>query len=149
MVQGKINSGRHTDPPAGRHSIRTNQCPPSPSPIFTGQIPFLPPNQQCQSTEGNYSIVITQQLHFNGNATSSNNIRWTDGDGQHTLTSLTSTGNLRSSKSRESPSTKWISHDDLSVLSTIFCENENTPWQLTKYLHLLTGKIKFSETAVH
>jgi len=28
MVQGKINRGRHTDHPAGRHSIRTNQCPP-------------------------------------------------------------------------------------------------------------------------
>jgi len=24
--------GRHTDHPAGRHSIRTNQCPPPPSP---------------------------------------------------------------------------------------------------------------------
>jgi len=34
MVQGKINKGRHTDHPAGRHSIRTNQCPPPPSPIF-------------------------------------------------------------------------------------------------------------------
>jgi len=34
MVQGKINSGRHTDHPAGRHSIRTNQCPPLPSPHF-------------------------------------------------------------------------------------------------------------------
>ena len=34
MVQGKINRGRHTDHPAGRHSIRTNQCPPPPSPIF-------------------------------------------------------------------------------------------------------------------
>jgi len=31
MVQGKINRGRHTDHPAGRHSIRTNQCPPAPS----------------------------------------------------------------------------------------------------------------------
>ena len=27
MVQGKINRGRHTDHPAWRHSIRTNQCP--------------------------------------------------------------------------------------------------------------------------
>jgi len=27
MVQGKINRGRHTDHPAGRHSIRTKQCP--------------------------------------------------------------------------------------------------------------------------
>ena len=34
MVQGKINRGRHTGHPAGRHSIRTNQCPPPPSPIF-------------------------------------------------------------------------------------------------------------------
>jgi len=54
MVQGKINRGRHTDHPAGRHSIQTNQCPPPPSPhFFTGRMPFLPPNQQCQSTEGN------------------------------------------------------------------------------------------------
>ena len=53
MVQGKINRGRHTDHPAGRHSIRTNQCPPPPSPFFTGRMPFLPPDQQCQSTEGN------------------------------------------------------------------------------------------------
>jgi len=34
MVQGEINRGRHTDHPAGCHSIRTNQCPPPPSPIF-------------------------------------------------------------------------------------------------------------------
>jgi len=54
MVQGKINRGRNTDHPAGRHSVRTNQCPPPPSPhFFTGRMPFLPPNQQCQSTEGN------------------------------------------------------------------------------------------------
>ena len=32
MVQGKINRGRHTDHLAGRHSIRTNQCLPPPSP---------------------------------------------------------------------------------------------------------------------
>jgi len=30
MLQGKTNRGRHTDHPAGRHSIRTNQCPPPP-----------------------------------------------------------------------------------------------------------------------
>jgi len=28
MVQGKINRSRHTDHPAGRHSIWTKQCPP-------------------------------------------------------------------------------------------------------------------------
>jgi len=34
MVQGEINRRRHTDHPAGPHSTRTNQCPPSPSPTF-------------------------------------------------------------------------------------------------------------------
>jgi len=34
MMQGKINTGRHTDHPAGRNSIRTNQCQPPPSPHF-------------------------------------------------------------------------------------------------------------------
>jgi len=54
MVQGKINRGRQTGHPAGRHSIRTKQCQPPPSPIFfTSRMPLLPPNQQCQSTEGN------------------------------------------------------------------------------------------------
>jgi len=35
MVQGTINRGRHTDHLAGHHSIRTNQCPPPPSPYFS------------------------------------------------------------------------------------------------------------------
>jgi len=34
MVQRKINKGRHTDHPAGRHSIRTNQCLPPPFPYM-------------------------------------------------------------------------------------------------------------------
>ena len=52
-MQGEINRGRHTDRPDGRHSIHTNQCPPPPSPyFFTVRMPFLPPKQQCQSTEG-------------------------------------------------------------------------------------------------
>ena len=35
MVQAEINRGiRHTDHPAGRHSIRTNQYSPLPSPIY-------------------------------------------------------------------------------------------------------------------
>ena len=38
VVQGKINKGRHTDHPARRHSIRTNQCPPPPSPTFIWKI---------------------------------------------------------------------------------------------------------------
>ena len=62
MVQGVINRGRHTDHPAGRHSIRTNQCPPPPSPIFfIDWMPFLLPNQQCQSTEGNQRIWIWEK----------------------------------------------------------------------------------------
>ena len=37
MVQWEINRGRHTDHPAGRHAIQTNQCPPPPLPhIFYG-----------------------------------------------------------------------------------------------------------------
>jgi len=72
MVQAKINRGRHTDHLAGRHSIQTNQCRPPPSPhIFTGRMPFLPPNQQRQSTEGpleylwiNFNYVFrTQPWH--------------------------------------------------------------------------------------
>jgi len=59
MVEGEINKGRHTDHPAGRHSIPTNQCPPPPSPhIFMGWIPFLPPNKQCQSTEGSDKLDL-------------------------------------------------------------------------------------------
>ena len=54
MVQGKINRDRHTDHPAGRHSIWTHQCPPAPFfHFFTSRMPFLLPNQQCQITEGN------------------------------------------------------------------------------------------------
>jgi len=34
MVQGEINRDRHTDHPAGCHSIQTNQCPPSPHPPY-------------------------------------------------------------------------------------------------------------------
>ena len=62
MVQGKINRGRHTDHPAVLHSIRTNQCPPPPSSpyFFTGQMPFLPPNQQRQNTVGKITEGITQ-----------------------------------------------------------------------------------------
>jgi len=55
--------GRHTDYPARRHSIRINQCPPPPSPIFfTGRMPFLPPNHQRQSTEGNVLLTICHNM---------------------------------------------------------------------------------------
>jgi len=65
MVQGKINTGRHTDHPAGRHSIRTNQCPPPPSPhIFYGPDAF----PAAQPTVSMW-IRITQKVvdGFSGN----------------------------------------------------------------------------------
>jgi len=63
MVQGKINRGRHTDHLAGRHSIRLTSARLHHTPqFFTGQMPFLPPNQQCQSTEGNYRIRIREKM---------------------------------------------------------------------------------------
>jgi len=49
MVQGKINTGRHTDHLAGRHSIRTNQCPPPPSPHIFYRPAALPAAQPTAS----------------------------------------------------------------------------------------------------
>jgi len=49
MVQGKINKGRHTDHPEGRHSIQTNQCPPPPSPSTNANSPFPPWPQQLSA----------------------------------------------------------------------------------------------------
>ena len=49
MVQGKINTGRHTDHPAGRHSIQTNQCPPPPSPHIFYRLDALPAAQPTAS----------------------------------------------------------------------------------------------------
>jgi len=69
-VQGRINRGRHTptDRPAGRHSIRTKQCPPPSFPhFFTGRMPFLLPNQQCQSTEGNVASCENAALILTDN----------------------------------------------------------------------------------
>ena len=37
LVQEKINRGRHTDCPAGHHSIWTKQCQHPPSPHLSGQ----------------------------------------------------------------------------------------------------------------
>jgi len=48
----KDNGGRGTDSPGKRHPNRTNAPPPQPPRFFTRRTPFLPPNQQHQSTEG-------------------------------------------------------------------------------------------------
>jgi len=49
MVQGKINRGRHTDHPAGRHSIRTNQCPPPPSHFLQAGCPSCRPTNSVKA----------------------------------------------------------------------------------------------------
>ena len=57
VVQGKINRGRHTDHPVGRHSIRTKQCPPPPSPFFYGLI-ALPAAQPTVSKHHPQLVVL-------------------------------------------------------------------------------------------
>ena len=49
VVQGEINGGRHTDHPAERHSIRTNQCLPPPSPDIFYRPDALPATQPTAS----------------------------------------------------------------------------------------------------
>jgi len=62
IVQGKINRGRHTDHPAGRHSIRTNQCPPPPSPIFLqARCPSCHPTKRRKVQ--NY-LALTDNIFF-------------------------------------------------------------------------------------
>jgi len=58
MVQGKSNRGRHTDHPARRHSIRTNQCLPPPSPIFlqAGCPPCRPTNSVKALKANTFSV---------------------------------------------------------------------------------------------
>jgi len=56
MVQGEIHRCRHTNPPAGRHSIRTNQCPPPPSPHI-----FL--RAGCPSCRPTNSVKALKALH--------------------------------------------------------------------------------------
>jgi len=67
MVQGEINRGRHTDHPAGCHSIRTNQCPPPPFPhIFYG-LDALPAAQPTVSKHWTCNIQwYTKYIHKNG-----------------------------------------------------------------------------------
>jgi len=50
MVQGNINAGRYTDHPAGRHSIRTNQClPPQPPHFVQAGCPFCRPTNSVKA----------------------------------------------------------------------------------------------------
>jgi len=49
MVQGKINRGRHIDHPTECHSIRTNQCPPPPSPFLQAGCPSCRPTNSVKA----------------------------------------------------------------------------------------------------
>jgi len=57
MVQLNINRGRHTDHPAGRHSIRTNQCPSPPSPHFFYRSDALPAAQPTVSKHWRHCAI--------------------------------------------------------------------------------------------
>ena len=72
MVQGKIIRDRHTDYQAGRHSIRTNQCPSPSSPYVFLQAgcPSCRPTNSVKALKAkqvhNKSITnqtVVQQLH--------------------------------------------------------------------------------------
>jgi len=92
MVQGKINRSRHTDHLAGRHSIRTNQCLPPPSPIFlqagcpscrpTNSIKALSTLQERYSNMtsillSSYSAVRNQRLQLQTENITSSSVRGT------------------------------------------------------------------------
>ena len=51
LTEAKINRGKHTDHPAGCYSIRTNQCPPPPSPHFFYRPDALPAAQPTVSKQ--------------------------------------------------------------------------------------------------
>jgi len=59
-AQEKINRGRHTDHPAGRHSIRTNQCPPPPSPHIFYRLDALPAAQPTVSKHWRHVVIATK-----------------------------------------------------------------------------------------
>jgi len=58
---GEDNGGRGTDSPGWHHPNQTNGTPTPTTPkVFTGWMPFLPPNQQRQSTEG--TVVVNNEV---------------------------------------------------------------------------------------
>ena len=66
MVQGKINRGRCTDHPAGRHSIRTNQSPPPPYPIFLeAGCPSCRPTNSVKALKATRSQQTIRDKYFN------------------------------------------------------------------------------------
>jgi len=63
MVQGKINRGKQTDHPAGRHSIWINQCPlPSTIPHFLYRLDALPATQPTVSKHWRQLVQINVKI---------------------------------------------------------------------------------------
>jgi len=63
MVQGKINRGRNTDHPDGRHSIRTKKCPPLPSPHFLqAACSSCRPTNSVKALKANAAAVSHKQM---------------------------------------------------------------------------------------
>jgi len=68
MMQGEINRGRHTNHPAGRHSIRTNQCPHPPSPIFLqARCPSCRPTNSVKAVKAISYSQHTSVIRFSTN----------------------------------------------------------------------------------
>ena len=72
MVQGKINRGRHIDHPAGRHSIRTNQCPLPPSYPYFLQVGCL----SCCPTNSVKALKATELRTWQSFCTTSLHVLW-------------------------------------------------------------------------
>ena len=73
MVQREINRGRHTDHPAGRHSIRTNQFPNSTIPPY-----FLRAGcPSCRPTNSVKALKATSSYGFlSGTAEKSSGVKF-------------------------------------------------------------------------
>ena len=75
MVQGKINRGRHTDHPAGRHSIWTKQCQPPLSPHFlqAGCPSCRPTNIVTEQYAYSYKETLIENINVSGGITLAKN----------------------------------------------------------------------------
>ena len=62
MVQGKITRGRHTDHPAGSHSIRTKQCPPPPSHFLQAGCPSCHPTNSVKALKATSAFRLGRRL---------------------------------------------------------------------------------------
>jgi len=64
VVQGKIDRGRHTDHLDGRHSIRTNQCPPPASHFMQAGCPSCHPTNCVKALKASMLLCQKPQLRL-------------------------------------------------------------------------------------